>query len=664
MLGFKRFLKHRNVFNGFWHGPELGPMRMACLASFVGMGHRYELYTYEPVKVPDGVVIRDANTVIPLADVFYHENQFTGRKDIGPFSDLFRFKLLAEKGGWWSDVDAFCLSRSIPTVDRAWAQEQPERNPDAVGTSQIAFAANDSIVRELYENCLKLSLTGFESREALGPHLISETIRKHGLPRNCFGSPETFYPVRWIEMFKLWLPQFRDELNARLDKAIFLPTYASFPQYIGLDLGRFPPKGSYLADMCDRYLRRQSDAERYSVEEVMDGTCNFFHRNADWAPAELQAVAGRDSLVRLGIDIFEERRPARSEVHIGDKHKLGQIRTKTFVKLNNKPIDLAPSDILCVLGERNELARLPYFLEYYRKIGVSKFLIMDNCSDDGSLEYLEKQDDCRLFRTTGSHFEMNTQPPRWTNAVLNTYARNHWCVVVDTDELLVYPHSETVPLDRFCAYLDSAGFDGMMAYMIDQYGDGPLADAVYTPGQPFGEACAYFDSQPGWLRVYSGSVPAIQMFGGVRERAFWQGRFRKLMPPCLTKVPLVKWQHGMRYLAAQHTISKARLAPVVGGLLHYKFLTGFQDKNLQEIDQNDDLIEKGLQEREAYAAAIRKNPKLSLKAGCSVRYKDTEQLIGYGWCTSDPAYEEYCGISSDAPLPGQPADRPEGAAKF
>lgn len=638
-------LASKSVFNGFWHGPELGPMRMACLASFVSMGHRYELYTYEPVKVPDGIVIRDANAVIPLADVFYYENPFTGRKDIGPFSDLFRFKLLKEKGGWWSDVDAFCLAKSIPTVDRAWAQERPELSPDAVGTSQIAFAANDSIVSELYKNCLKLSLEGYPTRESLGPHLISDTVRKHRLPRNCFGVPATFYPVRWIEMFKLWLPRFRDELNARLNNAIFLPTYASFPQYIGLDLGRFPPKDSYLADMCDRYLGKQSDANRYSVQEVMEGTRNFFLRNADWAPAELEAVSNRGSLASLGIQHLVERSPARSEVHIGDNHHLGGVRAETLVKLTSGPIDLAPSDILCVLGERNERARLPYFLEYYRKLGVSKFLVMDNCSDDGSLEYLAAQDDCYLFRTTGSHFEMNTQPPRWTNAVLNTYAKNHWCVVVDADELLVYPHSETVRLNQLCGYLETSGHDGMMAYLVDQYGDGPLADAAYTPGQPFGEACRYFDTQPGWMRAYSGSVPAVQMFGGVRERAFWRGPFRKLMPPCLSKVPLVKWQHGMRYLAAQHTISRAKLAPVTGGLLHYKFLIGFQDKNAQEVSQNDDLVEKGLQEREAYAAAIRANPKLSLKGPGSVRYVDTNQLVELGWCRTDPAYEKHFNAS-------------------
>ncbi|MEW9838530.1 glycosyltransferase family 2 protein [Mesorhizobium marinum] len=636
------FRASKTVFNGFWHGPELGPMRMACLASFVRMGHQFELYTYEPVTVPKGVTIRDANTIIPLSEIFYYENQFTGRRDIGPFSDLFRFKLLMEKGGWWSDVDAFCLSKSIPTVERAWAQEKPELSPDAVGTSQIAFAANDSVVRELYESCLNLSKAGFSTREALGPLLISDVIRKNSLPTNCFGSPATFYPVRWIEMFKLWLPQFKNELNARLRKAIFLPTYASFPQYIGLDLGKYPPKGSYLADLCDKYIGGCLDLERYSAQEVLEGTRDFFSRNADWAPSELREVAGPESLLELGIHNLSARGSTRSNVTIGDNNKLGKISEKTLVRISGGDVEINKRDILCVVGVKNEYNRIPYFIEYYKKIGVNKFLIMDNCSNDGTFEYIMRRDDCILFRTNGSHFEMNTQPPRWTNAILNTYAENHWCVVVDADELLVYPHSEAVPLDRLIAYLDSAGFDGMMANMIDQYADGALAKTAYTRGQAFGQACAYFDSEPGWLRAYSGSVPPVQMFGGVRERAFWHGRFRSLLPPCLTKVPLVKWRHGERYLAAQHTISKAKLAPIVGGLLHYKFLVGFADKNLEEINNNEELIEKGLQEREAYAEAMRNNPNLTLMSRCSVKYRNSEQLVEYGWCKTEDKYEEYC----------------------
>jgi hypothetical protein len=255
------------------------------------MGHRFELYTYGPLTVPAGVVLKEAEKIIPLAEVFYYENPRTGSKDLGPFSDLFRFKLLSERGGWWSDVDTICLSPDIPAVERAWAQELPELNPGAIGTSQIAMPNGDELALKLYSRCLELSRTRFPQRESLGPHLLSSTIREMQLTPNVFGTAESFYPIRWIEMFKLWLPQFRDEVEERSRNALFLPIYQSFPQYIGLTtLGKLPPFGSLLADICRAYPPAMQRAEHYHAEEIIAGTRAFFQRNATWAVEELRAV--------------------------------------------------------------------------------------------------------------------------------------------------------------------------------------------------------------------------------------------------------------------------------------------------------------------------------------------------------------------------------------
>ncbi len=287
-------------FQGFWHGPPLGPLREACLNSFVQMGHTFELYTYRTLSVPAGVRLKEAANIIPFAQIFYYENPQTGSKDLGPFSDLFRFKLLSERGGWWTDVDTICLSPHIPTVERAWAQQLPEVNPSAIGTGQIAMRKGDPLAAKLYSRCLELSRTKFPHRESLGPHLISSTIREMQLATNVFGTPETFYPIRWIETFKLWLPQFRDEVIERSRSALFMPIFQSFPQYIGLTLRKLPPQGSFLAEICDSYLPR-GGGEHYYPEEIVEGTRAFLKRNADWAVEELRAVSGEATLMTLGL---------------------------------------------------------------------------------------------------------------------------------------------------------------------------------------------------------------------------------------------------------------------------------------------------------------------------------------------------------------------------
>ena len=607
----------QTLFQGFWHGPALGPLREACLASFIAKGHRFDLYTYERVTVPAGVNLRNAGEILPISEIFYFDNPLSGKRDIGPFVDLFRYKLLSERGGWWSDVDAICLSSEIPVVARAWAQEVPEGRAGSVGNSQIAFDAADPVILELYRRARELSKTDYPKRESLGPDLISSVICDLDLPADVFGTPDTFYPIRWVEMFKLWLPQFRDEVAARSEEALFMPIYASFPQYIGLDLGKLPPAGSFLSDICAKYLSTDQTLSRYSAEEVMRGTRAFLRRN-EWATDELAVIAGSDILRQLGIG------------------RAGQI-----TKIDNRRMDFAPDDVLCVIGVRNESLRLPYFLDYHRKLGVNRFLCLDNGSDDGTTDYLLAQQDCHCFHTEGSHFALNTDPPNWTNAVLNTYCEGHWCVVVDGDELLVYPDSENIPLSRFCKFLQDNGANAMSAAMVDMYADGPASRFSYSQGQPFVEAAPFFDPKPGWVKPVSGSFPPIQMFGGVRERLFWHGRFKQTMPPCLSKIPLVKWQRGMRYLIAQHFINRADLASVSGALLHFKFLTGFQLRSEIEITENRELEEKGLQERKVYLDALAKEPDLTFRNSESARYSDSQQLIDLGWIKSSPAFNDF-----------------------
>ena len=58
---------------------------------------------------------------------------------------------------------------------------------------------------------------------------------------------------------------------------------------------------------------------------------------------------------------------------------------------------LRPEPILLFVTVRNERVRLPYFLEYYRKLGVDHFVVIDNGSDDGSREYLAAQPDLSLW---------------------------------------------------------------------------------------------------------------------------------------------------------------------------------------------------------------------------------------------------------------------------
>ena len=288
------------TFRGFWHGPPLGPVRMACLRSYLAQGYRFHLYTYDKVKLPGGVKRMDAAAVLPRSELFHFDNPFTGEPDVGPFSDVFRFRLLNRQGGWWVDVDTMCLSAEIPEIGAAWAQENPEADPTAVGTSQIALTAGSELSAALDSRCWSLSREPLAFREVLGPRLLTTVVSELGLPPSQWGTADTFYPIRWIEAFKLWLPEFRDEVEERTADALFVSLYQSLPRYLGLDVGKLAPEESFIDDICQRYGTAAAGAPRLAAEEVIDGIHRFFGEH-EWAIRELETVSGRATLASVGL---------------------------------------------------------------------------------------------------------------------------------------------------------------------------------------------------------------------------------------------------------------------------------------------------------------------------------------------------------------------------
>jgi hypothetical protein len=107
-------MNHTNkIIHGLWIGEELSPLEILTLKSFIFHGHEFHLWLYDSLKtpVPEGVAVRNANDILPENHIFrykYASNYGHGKGSLAGFSDIFRYKLLYEKGGWWSDMDVTC----------------------------------------------------------------------------------------------------------------------------------------------------------------------------------------------------------------------------------------------------------------------------------------------------------------------------------------------------------------------------------------------------------------------------------------------------------------------------------------------------------------------------------------------------------------------------
>ena len=248
---------------------------------------------------------------------------------------------------------------------------------------------------------------------------------------------------------------------------------------------------------------------------------------------------------------------------------------------------IRPGDILLFCTLRNEASRLPFFLRHYRALGVRHFLFVDNDSSDGSRNLLADQGDVSLWHTTASyrraHFGMD-----WLQALLMRHGHGHWCVTVDVDELLVYPHHDTRPLPALTGWLDACGEATFGALMLDLYPKGPLDQTRHHPGDDPTKALSWYDAA-NYTIARKADLGALWIQGGPRGRAFFAQTPKQ--GPTLTKVPLVKWHWRYVYLNSTHTLlprTLNRIYATQGGekpsgvLLHTKFLPEVGAKSAEE----------------------------------------------------------------------------------
>jgi hypothetical protein len=294
----------------------------------------------------------------------------------------------------------------------------------------------------------------------------------------------------------------------------------------------------------------------------------------------------------------------------------------------NRTASIRPTEIILVGCQRNEYPRLPYFFDYYRRLGVGHFLFVDNDSDDESREWLARQADCSLWHTKASYRASNFGM-QWCNALLARYGSGRWCLTVDPDEFLVYPHMATRSLRALCQFLDDEKRRSFHTVMLDAYSDKALSQTVYGPGDDPFEVCPYFDrdgyhQQEGW-----GRSTCIQ--GGPRMRTYFADRPAEA--PALNKTPLVKWRRHYVYRSSMHDLRPFHLNnaqkdnphPTTGCLFHFKFMASLTEKAAEEMRRKQHYDNSA--EYKRYNAAGDIN---FYREGLSVRYESDRQLVELG----------------------------------
>lgn len=306
-----------------------------------------------------------------------------------------------------------------------------------------------------------------------------------------------------------------------------------------------------------------------------------------------------------------------------------------IARLDRHPLPSAAGEIRAFLLVRNERVRLPWLLDYYRRLGIHRFLMLDNDSSDGTGEWLLQQGpDVHVFHTAAS-FAGSGAGMRWTNRLLDEHGTGAWCLTVDADEALVYPLCESMGLPGLTTYLDATGAEALLAPMLDMYAAGPVDEVRYEPGQSLIETFPFFDAT-GYVRRDSEKFPYVEVQGGCRARVFYA---TPAAGPVLQKVPLIRWKPDIKYTSSKHTAFPCRLADLSGALLHFKYLPAFQAHVQAEVARGQHYL--GAMEYRTYLRRLESGSPLTLIGPASARYRDSAQLEELGLIHRSTAFDAH-----------------------
>lgn len=370
--------------------------------------------------------------------------------------------------------------------------------------------------------------------------------------------------------------------------------------------------------------------------------------------------------------------------------------TVAVERIDSRPLPAAGHEIRATLIVRNEIVRLPRVLDYHRALGVDRFLIVDDASDDGTREYLLEQSDVHVFSGAG---RFATQKSTWRANLLSDHCQEIWTLNIDADELFRYPGMEDLSLRDFCSFLDREHADGLFAPMVDMYSCDPVSKIELGPNYELLDVFPYFDHDgysARFLRNRMGGVsPEWKLRGGPRERIYFERKnfrcalrqqligwyfdlrrdqtpaiarlwvigkavdwlARKALPelsPELGKVPLLRWSNALGIkedLSAMHWLApQIRLSTCWGALLHFQYLPGYAARVKHASEAK--LYGQADKEYERYNEKLEQDSELTFfSSQFSRRFESNANLIEVGLMRSSRELEALVMHGSQAHSP-------------
>lgn len=207
-----------DVVQSLWIGPKLSSMEKICIHSFLKHGHPFHLYVYDQVDgVPDHTTLCDANQIVPSSRIFFYSRH----NSCSGFANMFRYKVLLERGGWWVDMDTVCLKTFSFSDAYVFSSESTAAGPNkkagiCPNTGIIRTPPGSDLMRYCWDYCDRADSSTLKWGQT-GPQLFARALELYSLG-HFVQQPSVFCPIPYYEWSRALVPehecQFSSETSA------------------------------------------------------------------------------------------------------------------------------------------------------------------------------------------------------------------------------------------------------------------------------------------------------------------------------------------------------------------------------------------------------------------------------------------------------------------
>ena len=336
----------------------------------------------------------------------------------------------------------------------------------------------------------------------------------------------------------------------------------------------------------------------------------------------------------------------------GAKRWFRDMRDRRFVLRHTRRLHgprrmvLGDDEVLLVLLVRNGAWHMRAFLDHHLKLGVRHILVIDNGSDDATVDICRGYDRVTVLenRLPVSRFEVLLR-----SGLSRAFARGGWIMFADADELIEIPLPGPDGLAQLTDYMNTHGQTAALGQVLDQFSTLPYSvlsamdyaqsvEAVSSYALDRLERIPYADADTlefGWF-LRDNECPDANvglLRGGVRAELFGEN-------PFLTRHLLVRNVPAVVPMSHPHCASGVRVADVTLLIRHLKLAGDWIGRDRRVVAEATWLHGENAQRLNAVAG---RQGDFCLRAQQPLDWQGVRPLYDQGFLYASPRFRQQFG---------------------